>query len=134
NFDGIYELPIGRGRPFLSNANGFVNAALGGWKLNYIYQASSGYPFSLSVSGAAALVRPDLLPGRTANLPSSKRSIDAWFDPSAFTTPTSRFGNLGKNVMEGPGYSSLDLGISKVFNLIGERHKLEFRTELFNAL
>ena len=134
NFSGIYELPLGRKRPFLSQANGFVNAVLGGWKLNYILQANSGYPFSLSVSGAASLVRPDVLPGKSANLPPSQRSIDRWFDPSVFTLPASRFGNLGKNVMDGPGYTSLDLGIAKVFDLSSERHKLEFRTELFNAL
>ncbi|PYV09834.1 MAG: hypothetical protein DMG07_22305, partial [Acidobacteria bacterium] len=134
NFSGIYEVPVGNNRRFLSGAHGFVDALLGGWKMNYIFQATSGYPFSLSVSGAAALVRPDLIAGKQANLPASERTVDRWFDPSVFTVPTTRFGNMGKNTMEGPGYASFDVGISKVFRLFHEGQRLEFRTEMFNAL
>jgi len=133
NFSGIYEIPVGANRRFLSQARGVANAILGGWKLNYIFQATSGYPFSLSVSGAAALVRPDILPGKEANLPASQRTPDFWFDPSVFKAPATRFGNVAKNVMDGPGYANVDLGISKNF-VIREARQLEFRTEMFNAL
>ncbi|MCI0627265.1 MAG: TonB-dependent receptor [Acidobacteria bacterium] len=133
NFSGIYEIPVGANRRFLSQSGGLANAILGGWKLNYIVQATSGYPFSLSVSGAAALVRPDILPGKQGNLPSSQRTPDFWFDPSVFTFPATRFGNVAKNTMDGPGYATLDLGVSKNF-VIREGRLLEFRTEMFNAL
>jgi hypothetical protein len=43
------------------------------------------------------------------------------------------FGNTGLNILRGPGQRNLDLGISKKVGL-GENRKLEFRTELFNAL
>jgi outer membrane receptor protein involved in Fe transport len=133
NLSGIYDLPVGRNRAVLKQAHGVTNAVLGGWKLNYIVQANSGYPFNLSVSGASTLTRPNVLPGRDANLPASERTVDRWFDPSAFAAPASGFGNLGKNVMDGPGFFSVDLGIAKEFPLYSERHRLEFRTELFNA-
>jgi hypothetical protein len=34
NFSGIYELPFGRGKSLLRNANRAVNAVIGGWSLN----------------------------------------------------------------------------------------------------
>ena len=40
-FNGIYDLPIGRGRRFLSNSNKFVNAVLGGYQVAYVGQAVS---------------------------------------------------------------------------------------------
>lgn len=42
----IYELPFGRGRQFMGNANRLVDAALGGWKLSGEYQYLSGSPIS----------------------------------------------------------------------------------------
>jgi hypothetical protein len=42
----IYELPLGRGRQFMSNANRVVDAALGGWKVSGEYQFLSGAPIS----------------------------------------------------------------------------------------
>jgi hypothetical protein len=43
----IYELPFGRGRQFLSGANGLVNGLLGGWGFNGNIRIQSGNPFSL---------------------------------------------------------------------------------------
>jgi len=34
NFVGVYELPFGRGKTYGANANGFLDAALGGWKIS----------------------------------------------------------------------------------------------------
>ena len=42
----IYELPFGRGRQFMSNANGLVDGVLGGWKISAEYQYLSGQPLS----------------------------------------------------------------------------------------
>jgi hypothetical protein len=45
---GIWELPFGRGRHFGADSNGFVNAFIGGWQLQGIYQYQSGRPIDLS--------------------------------------------------------------------------------------
>jgi hypothetical protein len=51
------------------------------------------------------------------------------FAPNAIGT----FGNLGRNVLRGPGLANLDLGLFKDFP-INENHSFQFRVEGFNAL
>jgi hypothetical protein len=46
--NGIYELPFGRGRSLLRNANRVVDGFLGGWKLGAILTYNSGVPFTVS--------------------------------------------------------------------------------------
>src|SRR5207248_9579854 len=43
----IYELPVGRGKKFDSNAHGFVNALVGDWIINGTLRVSSGVPLNL---------------------------------------------------------------------------------------
>ncbi len=43
----IYELPFGRGKMFMSGANGFVDRVLGGWEFHGTGRVQSGRPFSL---------------------------------------------------------------------------------------
>ena len=45
NFNGVYQLPFGQGRKFLSNG-GFVNQIFGGWELSGLVQWGSGAPIS----------------------------------------------------------------------------------------
>jgi hypothetical protein len=42
----IYELPVGRGRQFLSGTNGWVDKLIGGWGFNGNIRVQSGTPFS----------------------------------------------------------------------------------------
>jgi hypothetical protein len=49
--------------------------------------------------------------------------------PQAFYT----FGNMGRNIMRGPGFTNWDASVSKMWNL-GEKLKLQFRAEAFNLL
>ena len=46
NFNGILELPFGKGKRFL-NSGGLGGAILGGWELTSIVQVASGAPFSI---------------------------------------------------------------------------------------
>lgn len=43
---GTYQLPIGRGREFLSTDNRAVDSIIGGWQVSLIYQFLSGMPIS----------------------------------------------------------------------------------------
>jgi hypothetical protein len=45
-----YELPMGRGKPFLSSANRFANGVLGGWQLQGIMVLRTGRPFTPTIS------------------------------------------------------------------------------------
>ena len=54
-------------------------------------------------------------------------------DASGFKLPDPGTNWAGRNIFEAPGYWNLDLGIQKLFRLT-ESMRLEFRTEMFNAL
>jgi len=49
----IYELPVGRGRQFMSGSNGWVDKLVGGWGFNGNIRIQTGTPFSF---GAVQLV------------------------------------------------------------------------------
>jgi hypothetical protein len=44
SFSGVWDLPIGRHRHFLSQPNKIVDKAIGGWSINWIYRFTSGNP------------------------------------------------------------------------------------------
>ncbi len=59
-FDGTYDLPFGKGRKFLSSANGFVNAFLGGWTLAPVVRWQSGSPISIGRVQLVGMDRKEL--------------------------------------------------------------------------
>lgn len=140
----IYDLPVGRGRTFL-NVGGPLDWVLGGWQVSGILALRTGAYFTPRVhtdisntgtvnptGGTSIRNHPDrLLDG---NLPSSQRSIDQWFDVSAFAIPEQyTYGNAGRNILVGPGLRNLDLKVGKNF-VFGAEHskRVEFRGEFFN--
>ena len=70
---------------------------------------------------------------RNPNLPTDQRTIDHWFD-TGFAGPSQPgfIGNVGRNVIYGPGVRNLDVVVTRVFRMPWERHSLEFRFESFN--
>lgn len=48
NLNAIYELPIGKGKYFFTNVNGWVDRLIGGWQLTSIVRISSGAPFTVT--------------------------------------------------------------------------------------
>jgi outer membrane receptor protein involved in Fe transport len=130
----VYDLPFGRGRRFGTSWHPVLNGVLGGWQLGGILFLRSGEPFSVTVSGDVANLGTTNYANRigSGTLPSSQRSIDGWFDTSAFTVPAQyTIGNGGRNILYGPGSKSMDLKIGKNWQ-IGERFRLEYRLEMFN--
>ncbi len=47
NFNGLYELPFGKGKRFF-NEGGVVNQVLGGWQFTSIVQIATGAPFMIT--------------------------------------------------------------------------------------
>ncbi len=128
-----YELPIGRGKAWL-NRGGILNAFFGGWQLASLVSIRSGIPFTVTTSGgitnAGGADRPNRI--GDGNLPSDQRTIDHWFDTSAFVVqPQYTYGNAGRNILFGPGLRNIDLSLSKSFS-ITETKRLQFRAESFN--
>src|SRR6202011_3237856 len=46
--DWLVELPFGKGKWLGRNANGFVDAFIGGWQLSGLARWTSGFPVSIS--------------------------------------------------------------------------------------
>jgi hypothetical protein len=131
----VYELPFGKGKSWLQS--GLPALLAGGWQVNGIYSAYSGSPFSVTTSGASVNA-----PGNSQVADQVKTDVQmtggtgpgqSWFDPLAFAPVTAvRFGNAGLNILRGPSYFNLDLGVFRNF-AIHEKVNLQFRAEAFNA-
>ena len=129
----VYELPFGQGKHFLTSGPG--KWILGGWQLNGLWSWESGLPLDISTSPASLNA-----PGNI-NRPNVNGSVQIfggigpgtlYFDKSKFSAPApNTFGNLGRNVLHGPGLFDIDASIFRRFP-IRERLNLEFRAEAFN--
>ena len=130
----VYELPVGRGKPFLGNANPVVNGVLGGWTTAGILTMTSGQLANLTDTGNPSNTggpdRPNVL--HDWHL-ASGQSLQHWFETTAFALNAPfTYGNAGRNLLRGPRQTNLDFAIYKGFR-ITERLRLQFRAEAFNA-
>ncbi len=135
----LWELPVGPGKRWLSRS-GLMTYVLGGWQIGGNTFLQTGQRFTPSFSGRD-VSNTNTLSGRpdriaNGNLPSDQRTIDRWFDVSAFVTPpvnAGRFGNSGIGVLEGPGAINFDFGLYKNFAL-SEGVRLQFNATSTNVL
>ena len=143
----VWELPYGRGRRYGSSGARGVDFLLGGWEFSPIVTVQSG--LGLTVTQAQLLNiggERQSRPNRLANgaLPSDQRTVDRYFDTSAFKVlqtdptrdgfvPNQAFGNSGVGILRGPGLFNIDFNLNKSFK-ITEKQALQFRAEFFNAL
>jgi outer membrane receptor protein involved in Fe transport len=107
---------------------------LKGWALSGSGRIYSGQPLTPQLSGPSAdlaqATRPDRIAKGTVPNPSPER----WFDLAAFpVVPDSafRFGDSGRNILDGPGTVSVNLALSKSVPLGPGR--LQLRSEAFNV-
>jgi hypothetical protein len=142
----VYDLPFGKGRKYGSAMNPVVDGVLGGWELNTINTAHTGTPLNVfytpstanAVSGLSndyrgePFTRPNV--SGSAISQSTSQLVNNYFAGYTFTTPpvTDPFGDLGRNAFRAPGLEQWDLSANKSFR-IGEKAKLQFRSEFFNV-
>jgi outer membrane receptor protein involved in Fe transport len=153
----VYELPFGKGRKYMSNANRLVDGLLGGWRLNGIQTLNAGLPVNLTYSPQASFqdgsssfrsnaVGTSVLPQnlrtgdyRTLLLNPCLSNTDGRFPfcsslGAGVLEPTDRslpFGNAMRNSIRGLQFFQFDMGLHKQFT-ITERVGLQFRFEGFN--
>ena len=135
-----FALSMVYGIPALKK-NGFVNTLTKDWRLSAIYQAQSGFPFTISVFGdtanAGTLLGENPIRANytgQAVFDANSRTADRWFNTAAFATPAAfTFGNVGRNTVYGPGRQTLDLALQREFAMT-ETIKVQVRAEAFNAL
>ena len=126
---GMYELPFGRGRRFISTAHGIVDHVIGGWQMQAVWQLQSGAP--LQAWGNIIYY------GKFTDIPLStdKRSVSMWFNTANFERSSAKA--LGSNIRTFPsaiscvradGINITDVSIFKTFRLY-ERFRLQLRGE-----
>jgi hypothetical protein len=133
----VYELPFGRGRKMMASAPRVVDALLGGWQTNGIWNWRTGLPLTIASPactncqmGGDRSIRGNLVPGISPSV--SDPSALEWFNPAAFALQTTPYGTVGRDTVWGPGVQQWDLGFAKRFSLSEQRY-FQFRGELFNA-
>ena len=138
----IYKIPFAAAAPGGAGALARVaRGLLGDWQVSLIYQAQSGFPFTIGVFGdtanAGALlnvnpIRASSVHGVSPDLPTSERNADHWFNTAAFATPPAfSFGDVGRNSVVGPGLSKADLALDRP-RALGAVN-LHVRVEVFNV-
>jgi hypothetical protein len=127
----LYEIPGFYNHPV-------ARAALGGWKVGLLQTYMSGPPFTVVTASnttnafSAGPLRPNLL--RDPSLPSGERTVERWFDTSAFAAPPFfTFGNSPRSVLRGAALLTTDVTLERSFT-ITERWAFNLRGEFFNLL
>ncbi|MBS1877193.1 MAG: TonB-dependent receptor [Acidobacteria bacterium] len=119
---GTWELPIGRGRQYLTNINRVLDGVIGGWATSQIFTMRSGNLLWFD-------------PAQVTGDPTKNVPAGDYFNPGAFAVLpayTPRSNPFYYDGLRGPKFWQLDSTIVKFFK-INERVKFELRVEMFNA-
>src|SRR5207253_5718665 len=110
------------------------------WTLSAVVTLQTGTPLTISAgqdrnldgvtNDRADLVgNPELDHGRPRD-----ELIEEWFNVAAFANPAlGTNGSSGRNIIDGPGYRNVDLGVFRDVRLKG-RSMVQFRVEATNVL
>lgn len=145
--NGVYELPFGRGKKFLSGG-GPVDYVVGGWQVSNTTNWSSGLPWTPSFNECGSeqdvnVCRPNRGSGSfhtgVGKLDPVAHTITYFTPvPNIVTTPgpfadpgVGNLGNIGRNSFHGPSGFYDDMSISKRFHIY-ERLMAQFRMDAFN--
>jgi hypothetical protein len=138
----VYDIPVGRGKKILADANRFTDEVIGGWGIEGITTFQSGFP--LPIGGFNNLngdfgygQRPAFTPGcdRTAKT-SGPIATRQWFNPTCYVqAPEFSFGmQRNDSEVRAPGIDNWDTSIFKDFSVDKDgRVAVQFRTEFFNV-
>ena len=138
----VLDVPVGKGKKYLSNANGLVQSTIGGWGIQGTTTIQSGFPlhFSTSVNQTNSFgggSRPNVAAGCEAATPgSATQRLAAWFNTSCFSQPDAfTFGNEPRvdPSLRAAGMANWDFAAVKNFPVGPDgRLKFTFRAEFFN--
>ena len=132
--NGIWEIPIGRGRRFFSGMSAPWQAIAGNWQLSGVVVRQAGGPLDFG----DILFNGDI---QNIALPKDQRTVDRWFNTDAGFNKVSgqqyvyhiRTFPLRFSGIQADGQSKWDLSVSKAFRL-GERARVQFRAHCFNIM
>jgi hypothetical protein len=112
-----------------------LQAVAGGWQVNGIVQAQTGFPFTVydSVTSIRFLTER----GNQTCDPNqdAPRTVEQWFNTACFErrplAATAEPGTTPRNSVRGPGFSRTDLSLFKNVP-VGGTHRVQVRVEAFN--
>ena len=157
---GQYDLPLGRGRRWLSNLNPAANSIVNNWQAATIITFQSGRPVNTSTTDSLASYtgtsdRAFVIAGSNPNA-----SVDGntgqkthtwknWFNTAAYRSNDPKngtnytkysasgyvfnYGTAGYDSVRGPGLQDVDFTLIKRVRL-AEQQSVEFRVDTFNIL
>ena len=108
-----------------------------GWRISAIETLQTGFPFTPQLGfnptrngDSRNTIRPSWNPAFTGSV--ILGGPHQYFNPNAFVLPAAgTYGNVGRNVLTGPGLAQLDFSVLKTTALT-EKVRMEFRAEFFN--
>jgi outer membrane receptor protein involved in Fe transport len=125
-----YELPR------LQDKGAFARNVLGGWQLNGIFQAQTGFPLTvtdpvLDIYGMTN--RPNMTCDPNQGAP---HTVQQWFNTNCFqrrpvAATAAGPGDQERNSVRGPGFNRTDLSLFKNFHF-AKQHQVQVRVEAFN--
>jgi hypothetical protein len=132
----VYDLPVGTGRKYLSDATGPLKTIVSGWQASGITTFRAGgallinAPNNLLPPGADQETANFLCAGQPMNNPHTRAE---WFDTSCFDQPAvGTIGSARTGNVYGPGFQQWDFSLSKVTTLWSESKQLKFEANFFN--
>jgi hypothetical protein len=131
----IYELPF-------RSTNGFLNRVIGNWTVSGIYQAQTGYPFSVFMNGidrqgTGLSARASFASGGNAfqtNQTTANARVYTGPDRSLFASTVpgdGSQGTVGRSIFRGPKFANMDFSVIKRIP-ITERMRFTLRADFFN--
>jgi hypothetical protein len=156
---GTYSMPLpfGRGRKFLRNVRGVRHGMVGGWQTSGTVSFATGQAFTVTSANVDTNLGESQRPNRIGsgvmaeNPALGRRGVDyPWFqiadfepvprcasrsvcEASAHGFTPFRFGNSGRNILDGPNLFFVNMAMLKNFRM-RERRNFQLRYEVFNIL
>ncbi len=138
----VLDIPVGKGRKYLTNANWLEDATIGGWGVEGSTTLQSGFPLHLgnntnNSNSFGGGQRPNVVAGCNTSISGSIASrLNEYFNTACFTQPAPfTFGDESRTDphLRAPGMDEWNFAAYKNFPLTPEnKATLQFRAEFFN--
>lgn len=141
NVNVLVQLPFGRGRALLGNANALVDTLVGGWQLGTIFRYRSGLPSAVAYSGLWPTNFSFSTLAYAVGAYDAEVQMNENGNPAIFANPQEAAANwlpmqpgeVGtRAAVRLDDYVNTDLSLTKSFAL-PRGHRIQFRAEAFNA-
>jgi len=145
---GSYDLPFGKGKDYLQNANHATDLIVGGWQLSGTMNWSGGLPFTLGYNECGSNITngpcdpsqshkmstslTGFTPGSNGVGTRTFYQAHSLGDGTFINPGLDHFGNAGQNTYRGPTFFTSDLAFTKAF-AIWESVAMKFRMDAYNA-